>query len=57
MYYEFDYKLQKSTLLFALGGWLKEKIGQIRSKSKWEEWTNEWGTAYYFLYNFLKYTN
>jgi len=35
MYYEFDYKLQKSTLIVCIR-WLAWKKSQIRSQSKWE---------------------
>ena len=35
MYYEFDYKLKKSSFIAALGGWFEEKKCQTRQTNKW----------------------
>jgi len=54
MYIEFEYKLHKSTLIACTRwlAWTRNKLDQICDLSE-EQGTNEWGTAYYFLYIFL----
>jgi len=58
VYHEFDYKLQKSTLIVCTRwlDWRKKKVKQYR-KIIVTQWTNMWGVACYFSYDFLKFSN
>jgi len=41
----------------ALGGWLEIEKVKLDRQIKEAQRTNNWRTAYYFSYNFLKFTN